>query len=396
MKRTISAEVGKGSVDHNCRKFIAANVEPERTHLNISYCNEPIRKVYHELFDDALARYNARQTRSDRQIEDYYEKICSGKQEKPFHELVIQIGNKDDTGSATEIGEVAREMLDEYFRDFRERNPNLHVFSAHLHMDEATPHIHIDFVPVISGSSRGLDTRVSLKKALEAQGFRGGTRSATEWNLWVQSEKEQLARVMERHGFEWEQKGTHEQHLSVIEYKKQERAKELAAVEEKLAEKTDEFDTLAKRVIRLADGTQEYSDLEERLAHDPEYQLPEPSALMQAKTYKTKAADPLVKRLKRQLKGLLTRYYMAVDKNYHLGQKNEKLVKDNKALAESNNQLKDEIAILRKENKAYSLLRKALGNKQLEALIVQTKEMQRQKEQGHSEMHVRKKRETEL
>ena len=396
MKRTISAEVGKGSVDHNCRKFIAANVEPERTHLNISYCNEPIRKVYHELFDDALARYNARQTRSDRQIEDYYEKICSGKQEKPFHELVIQIGNKDDTGSATEIGEVAREMLDEYFRDFRERNPNLHVFSAHLHMDEATPHIHIDFVPVISGSSRGLDTRVSLKKALEAQGFRGGTRSATEWNLWVQSEKEQLARVMERHGFEWEQKGTHEQHLSVIEYKKQERAKELAAVEEKLAEKTDEFDTLAKRVIRLADGTQEYSDLEERLAHDPEYQLPEPSALMQAKTYKTKAADPLVKRLKRQLKGLLTRYYMAVDKNYHLGQKNEKLVKDNKALAESNNQLKDEIAILRKENKAYSLLRKALGNKQLEALIVQMKEMQRQKEQGHSEMHVRKKRETEL
>ena len=201
---------------------------------------------------------------------------------------------------------------------------------------------------------------------------------------------------MERHGFEWEQKGTHEQHLSVIEYKKQERAKELAAVEEKLAEKTDEFDTLAKRVIRLADGTQEYSDLEERLAHDPEYQLPEPSALMQAKTYKTKAADPLVKRLKRQLKGLLTRYYMAVDKNYHLGQKNEKLVKDNKALAESNNQLKDEIAILRKENKAYSLLRKALGNKQLEALIVQMKEMQRQKEQGHSEMHVRKKRETEL
>ncbi len=396
MKRTISAEVGKGSVDHNCRKFIAANVEPERTRFNISYCNEPIRQVYHELFDEALARYNAKQTRTDRQIEDYYEKICSGKQEKPFHELVIQIGNKDDTGSATEIGEMAKGMLDEYFRDFRERNPNLHVFSAHLHMDEATPHIHIDFVPVISGSSRGLDTRVSLKKALEAQGFRGGTRSATEWNLWVQSEKEQLARVMERHGFEWEQKGTHEQHLSVIEYKKQERAKELAAMEEKLAEKKDEFGTLAKRVNSLADGKREYRDLEESLYHDPEYLLQEPTALMTARAYKSKAVDPLVKRLKRQLKGLLTRYYMAVDKNYHLGQKNEKLVKDNKALAESNNQLKDEIAILRKENKAYSLLRKALGNKQLEALIVQTKEMQRQKEQGHSEMHVRKKRETEL
>ena len=94
MKRTISAEVGKGSVNHNSRKFKAANVDPERTHLNIEYCNEPIKQVYHKLFDDALERYNARQTRSDRQIDDYYEKICSGKQEKPFHELIIQIGNK--------------------------------------------------------------------------------------------------------------------------------------------------------------------------------------------------------------------------------------------------------------------------------------------------------------
>ncbi|MBR0392003.1 MAG: plasmid recombination protein, partial [Oscillospiraceae bacterium] len=94
MKRTISAEVGKGSVNHNSRKFKAANVDPTHTHLNINYCNEPIRQVYHELFDEALERYNAKQTRADRQIEDYYEKICSGKQEKPFHELVIQIGNK--------------------------------------------------------------------------------------------------------------------------------------------------------------------------------------------------------------------------------------------------------------------------------------------------------------
>ena len=379
MKRTISAEVGKGSVDHNCRKFIAANVDPERTRFNISYCNEPIRQVYHDLFDEALARYNAKQTRTDRQIEDYYEKICSGKQEKPFHELVIQIGNKDDTGSTTEIGEMAKGMLDEYFRDFRERNPNLHVFSAHLHMDEATPHIHIDFVPVISGSSRGLDTRVSLKKALEAQGFRGGTRSATEWNLWVQSEKEQLARVMERHGFEWEKKGTHEQHLSVIEYKKQERAKELAAMEEKLAEKKDEFGTLAKRVNSLADGTQEYSDLEERLAHDPEYQLPEPSALMTARAYKTKAADPLVKRLKRHLKGLLTRYYAAVDRNYLLGQKNEKLKVKSRRLEDSNSRLKEENDILRKQNKDYTILRKHLGNKQLEDLLLKAREGQQRK-----------------
>ena len=99
MKRTISAEVGKGSVNHNSRKFKAANVDPERTHLNIEYCNEPIKQVYHKLFDEALERYNAKQTRSDRRIDDYYEKIRTGKQEKPFHELIIQIGNRDDTGA---------------------------------------------------------------------------------------------------------------------------------------------------------------------------------------------------------------------------------------------------------------------------------------------------------
>ena len=191
----ISMPQGKGSQMHNRRDYekygleIPNNIDPTQMHLNVTLVDKDIRKAYKEIFGDSVERYNSRQSREDRKIEDYYEKICSGKQEKPFHELVIQIGNKDDTGSTTEIGEMAKGMLDEYFRDFRERNPNLHVFSAHLHMDEATPHIHIDFVPVISGSSRGLDTRVSLKKALEAQGFCGGTRSATEWNLWYSQKR---------------------------------------------------------------------------------------------------------------------------------------------------------------------------------------------------------------
>ena len=325
MKRTISAEVGKGSVNHNSRKFKAANVDPERTHLNVEYCNEPIKKVYHKLFDEALERYNAKQTRSDRQIENYYEKIRTGKQEKPFHELIIQIGNRDDTGSGTEIGEQAKAALDEYYQGFRERNPNLYVFSAHLHMDEATPHIHIDFVPFTTGSKRGLDTRVSLKQALAAQGFRGGTRGATEWNQWVLSEKKELAIAMFRHGFEWEQKGTHEEHLSVIDYKKQERTKELAAVEEKLADKSAEFNTLAKRINNLEDGDQSYHDMEEKLAHDPEYQLPEPQGFMSAKSYKAKFAEPLVKRLKKLVKSLLVRYFKVQDSYYRLNKTNGEL-----------------------------------------------------------------------
>ena len=71
MQRTISAMVGKGSVNHNSRKFKAANVDAERSHLNIEYCNENIRDVYHKLFDTAQEEYNARQTRADRCINDY-------------------------------------------------------------------------------------------------------------------------------------------------------------------------------------------------------------------------------------------------------------------------------------------------------------------------------------
>ena len=379
MKRTISAEVGKGSVNHNSRKFKAANVDPERTHLNVEYCNEPIKQVYHKLFDEALERYNKKQTRSDRRIENYYEKIRTGKQEKPFHELIIQIGNRDDTGSGTEIGEQAKAALDEYFQGFRERNPNLYVFSAHLHMDEATPHIHIDFVPFTTGSKRGLDTRVSLKQALAAQGFRGGTRGATEWNQWVQSEKEQLARVMEHHGFEWEQKGTHEEHLSVIDFKKQERTKELAAVEEKLADRSAEFQTLAKRINNLEAGGQSYQDMEDKLENDPEYQLPDPQGIMSAKSYKARYAEPLVKRLKKLVKSLLVRYFKVQDNYYRLNKTNGELYRDNEGLARSNDWLKEENSALREQNKDYALLRKVFGSKQIDELVAQAREAQQAK-----------------
>ena len=379
MKRTISAEVGKGSVNHNGRIFKAANVDPERTYLNVEYCNEPIKQVYHKLFDEALERYNARQKRADRKIDDYYEKIRTGKQEKPFHELIIQIGNKDDTGAETEIGEQAKAALDEYFQGFQERNTNLYVFSAHLHMDEATPHIHIDFVPFITGSTRGLDTRVSLKKALDAQGFRGGTRGATEWNQWVQSEKEQLALVMERYGFEWEHLGTHEQHLSVIEYKKQERSRELAEVEEKLEEKTAEFNTLARRLNSIEDCKDTLEEMDTRLTFDPEYQLQEPQGFMTAKAYKSKIAEPLVKKLKKLVKTFVSRYYKVLDNYHRINQDNRKLKKENENLIERNDRLREENEALREQNKDYSLLRKVLGKDHMDDLLRQAREKQQVK-----------------
>lgn len=172
--------VGEGTVNHNSRKFHAENTDPKRSHLNAEYCNENIKDVYHELFDEALARYNAKQSRKDRRIDNYYEKIDASKQEKTFHEIILQVGNKDNMNATTENGRLA------------------------------------------------------------ALGFKGGTRSDTEWNQWVASEKRQLAAVMERHGIEWEQKGTHEKHLSVLDFEKKERTKEVAALEARKADLQEE------------------------------------------------------------------------------------------------------------------------------------------------------------
>ena len=376
MQRTISAMVGDGSVNHNSRKFKAANVDGERTHLNVDYCNENIKKVYHKLFDEALKKYNDKQTRSDRKLKNYYDKICNSKQEKPFHEIILQIGNKEDMGAESENGQLAKQVLDEYFRGFQERNPQLRVFSAHLHMDEATPHIHIDFVPFTTGSKRGLETRVSLKQALAAQGFKGGTRSDTEWNQWVQSEKEQLAAVMERYGIEWEHKGTHEKHLSVLEYKKQEREEEIEQLDNQLAEKKDEFVSVQNRIQNYDNGTKVITELEQRIENDSEYQLPDPPALMSAKSYKMKFVEPLIKKLKAVIKEVFFRYYKARDDYNRLNVTNGTLYRDNEKLTKINAKLTGENENLRAENRDYKLLRKVFGSKQIDNLLEQAREKQ--------------------
>ena len=251
MERTISGMVGKGSVNHNTRAFTAKNVDSDRSGANVHFCNEDIKQVYHKLFDEALERYNEKQKRKDRVIDDYYEKIRQGKQEKLFHEVIFQIGNKDDMNAKSEEGLLAKKILTEFMDEFQARNPNLYVFSAHLHMDEETPHLHIDFVPYITGSKRGLDTRVSLKSALAAEGFTGGTRGATEWNQWIAAEKRELAMVMGRYGVKWLQKGTHEKHLSVLDFEKQERAKEVAELDSQKQEKTSEVAKLNQAVSSM-------------------------------------------------------------------------------------------------------------------------------------------------
>ena len=389
MKRTISAMRGKDSLSHNRRDFIAENVDSSRTPLNVEYRNEDIRAVYHELFDNALARYNEKQTRRDRVIDDYYEKIRMGKQEKLFEELIIQIGNEDDMNASSENGQLARQMLDEYMQSFQQRNPTLRVFSAHLHMDEATPHLHIDFIPFTTGSKRGLETRVSLKKALESLGFTGGTKSHTELNQWIESEKQALASIMARHDIEWEQKGTHEEHLSVLDYKKQERSKEVAALETQigtLQEQTATAETmLSEKQEQLNDIAPILKNTEKfvRKYDDPERLLPEAGMLESGKAFREKKALPILEKLLKYARSLFR-------ENTELKAKVQKLEKENTAFKSANWNHTNEIVKLKMENQELHKAKDKLdalvgriGNDVLQKLLSETpKEQLKHKEKS--------------
>lgn len=440
MKRTISFMTGKGSVNHNSRKFHAKNTDPERSYLNVKYCNENVKDVYHELFDEALARYNEKQSRSDRRIEDYYEKIRSGKQEKPFHETILQIGDKDNMGAKTENGQLAAKVLDKYMQDFQQRNPTLRVFSAYLHMDEASPHLHIDFVPYTTGSKRGLDTRVSLKQALAALGFKGGTRRETELNQWVAYEKEQLAAVMLEHGIEWEKKGTHEKHLSVLDFEKKEREKEVAELEQSISDGKERLSDIQIQQRKAEQETeqirqegeairQEVSELSETsnllkeqaatLAEDKEkllsdneklekqqkklqqeiekmvqskavmernihaydenenWQLPEPGALMSAKAYKDKKASPLVEKLKETIKALTIKCVQLAEQGKKLKDKVTRQEQQISRLKDKVMEQSDIIDRLQEKTADLGRLERYFGREQVQSIVERSKALER-------------------
>lgn len=440
MERTISGSMGKGSVNHNTRTFKAKNVDSDRSIYNVQFCNENIKAVYHNLFDDALERYNAKQKRSDRKIDDYYEKIRHGKQEKLFHEVIFQIGNKDDMNARSEDGQLAKKILMEFMQDFQNRNPNLYVFSAHLHMDEETPHVHVDFVPFIRNSKRGLDTRVSLKGALGEQGFKGGARGETEWNQWIASEKQELSKVMERYGVQWKQLGTHNKHLSVLDFEKKERQKEVAQLEqdisgsmeklsvilskqikveqeteqimqqnEEMRQETEELSAtntlLREQTDELAEGrekllfeNQKLEKEQERLQHEiekmanskavmernihaydenKEWQLPEPGVLTSAKAYRDKNALPLVEKLKTVVKNLTVKSVQLMEQVKKLTDKTKKQEYQISRLTDKVMEQSGVIENLQEKATDFGRLERYFGREKVQTVVEQAKERER-------------------
>ena len=266
MGKTISFVKGKGSLSHNNRDFITQNVDRERMAWNEYYIQQLLKEAYEQIFGPAVAEYNARQKRKDRQIKDYLTDIKnSGNNEKQFYEIVVQIGKREDTGvvdengTLTESAKSARDILDEYARSFQERNPNLYLFNAVLHMDEATPHLHLDYIPVAHGYKSKMHTRNSLTKALQEMGIEPAvSKTDTETMHWQQREREYLMEMCRERGLEVEVLGEHRDNYTIPEYKAaRQAADELTAELEILNAEKEEAENVIASIDSEVAGAQE-------------------------------------------------------------------------------------------------------------------------------------------
>lgn len=293
---SVSFTLGKASaahganINHNNRKFIAANIQQERSVENITYAMQDVIDAYHQLFDDALAEYNAKQTRPCRRIQDYYAHIAASKREEAYYEIVVQFGDSKTAPCGSMRGDIAKTMLGEYMKSFRERNPNLHVFNAVLHMDEASPHLHIDFIPVYRNSrTRFLSTGVSMRAALIEQGFHANGQQHNQLVAWEASERQVMEAILHQHGYVREDKSAQYAHMTVEEYKQSQDAKHMAQLLREMHTVThNDTTTEAIRQLRTklldAEHRAERLELEKRSPYKSFfYSLPEKQAFVQAK-----------------------------------------------------------------------------------------------------------------
>ena len=345
--RTISFPKGDGSMSHNNREFIANNVCPERTSWNKTYIKESEADAYEKCFGEAIREYNAAQKRNDRKIKNYRKKIeNSDNGEKVFYENIVQLGTKHDTpvvdknGNLTQAAKEAVDLLDEYARTFQERNPNLYLFNCVLHLDESTPHLHIDYIPVAHGYKKGMKTRNSISKALQQMGFeKGKGRYDNEVIDWEARERNYLTDLCKERGIEVEIKGDKRDNLTLPEYKAamrkveilEEQAEQMEYQNQELEAKTEE---LFKEIQELEEKESSNRDILKQ--HDlraAEFKLMEREA--DAETGKVKSAaipisnlfggEEYVKVKKSDWNKIVDVFHKAVSRN-HLLDKYEKKI----------------------------------------------------------------------
>lgn len=367
-EKRISFGQGKGSIAHNNREFVADNVDMFRTPQNISFVCQPIGEAYDQLFKESTERYNAKQKRNDRKVQgSYYEHLFGVKpcntvrtaadKRKSFYEDVVQIGKKEDSGFGTEDFQLVADCLKEYMEEFQKRNPNFYVFNAVLHMDEATPHLHIDYIPV-GHYKRGQDTQNGIAQALKEMGFGEGKMAIAKWRA---AEVEVLNKICLEHGINplapEKARGT----LEVEEYKEQRRqadelAEQNAQANAELSQKVEQINKVLKYLPDLKkneNAEHEYlvavSELRDMLKSGMSILRNKDSIISRIETL-----ERLVKRaMDKQDKADLTIYDLRQRGNEVIAERDDAREKL-KAVRLEKSQLSSELQTVKAESKLYS------------------------------------------
>lgn len=359
MSVSLKKSTTKTNIDHNNRmmsdkeKERNSHIDYERSDENKYLIQEDIRDLYEREFGEALENYNAKQRRADRKIKSYYKHIEASKKTSTQQEMIIQIGDKDDF-SNNENREIANTILEEWFHDFEKRNPNLKVYNAVIHNDEASPHMHLNFVPVASGYKRGLEKQVAFDRAIIQQ---DSTLNKTRpFEDWREKEVQLLEQKLLERGIERKIVGTNK-YKDVNEYKeKKDLEREIKQLEHDLSEKKNELlafseeipveiETKARRQMKNVEvptGEKTIFGKEKTRTE----KKPTKNVIVSETDYKklvSAARDN--EKMKGHLRNLL---------NTDLAQENKKLKYENKVAYDDLSKFKAENRILKKENRELS------------------------------------------
>ncbi len=231
MPITISLTAGRPALDHNRRTFTASNVDPERSKDNIVLADESLEAAYAAVFGDSIEAANKTQIRKDRLLtpEKYLAKIKKGQDKetnpKPCYEMIVQVGDMDTTGFEANpaMAAKAKEVLKDFAKQLQEdTRGHMHIMGAYIHMDEATPHIHIDYIPLAHGYKKGMPTRNALGKALQEMGYQTQNKKVNSITAWQYDLRDSLVQICRSHGIEasWSKHDIAEEHLTVGQHKK--------------------------------------------------------------------------------------------------------------------------------------------------------------------------------
>ncbi|HDR4412042.1 plasmid recombination protein [Bacillus cereus group sp. MYBK40-2] len=375
MSVSLKKATNKTNIKHNNRtmsdkdKERNSHIDESRSHENVYLVQKDLKELYQEEFGEALENYNAKQKRNDRKIDDYFKHIQSSKKTALQQEMIVQVGDLYDFPMRKDY-EKGNEILLEWFEDFEKRNPNLKVYNAVIHNDEATPHMHLNFVPVASGYKRGLEKQVSFDRAIIQQD--PALDKTRPFDDWREKEVQLLEEKLLDRGIERKLVGTNS-YKDVNEYKeKQDLLNEIAVLEGKVDEKKNEFLAISKNVpdknLVLKPKRKEIkTEVVPKMFGKPEIHQKEtgnyvftPKQMEQLETIVTAAVavkkdyerlqsmNPVIENEK-----LREEVYQKTNENYKLKNENKELRSENRDLKDLIGDLRHEVGLLYQSAKDF-------------------------------------------